>query len=257
MKNNLIKDFKDKIQSRPVFGPFAKTSDPAFIECLGYANFDFVILDMEHSPNTILNMQNLIRAAEISGILPIVRVKENCPSLIGEVLDIGVKGIQVPQITCSNDVRQLVKLAKFAPIGMRGVCRYVRAANYGSLDQKEYYKDANDCLTIIQLEGQVAINNLDEILEESGYDILFIGPYDLSQALGVPGEINHTVVEEKIKRIVLECKKKDIVVGIFADNEEDVQKWIKLGVKYISYSVDVGFFYSSYKAVLKRFKNIK
>lgn len=89
MLDQLIQDFRDKIGKGVVVGPFSKSSDPAFVEVIGHAGFDFVVLDLEHGPNNVLSLQNLIRAAEVSGLLPIVRVTEECPSLIGEVLDVG------------------------------------------------------------------------------------------------------------------------------------------------------------------------
>ena len=74
MKTNLVQDFKERIRQQPVFGPFCKTSDPGIIEVIGHAGFDFVILDMEHGPNSLETTQNLVRAAEIAQIISIVRV---------------------------------------------------------------------------------------------------------------------------------------------------------------------------------------
>lgn len=254
MITKIIKNFKSKIYSRPVFGPFSKTTDPAFIEIAGYAGFDFVILDLEHGPNSVENVQNLIRAAQITNMLPVVRVKENCPSLIGEVLDIGAGGIQVPQIKNAEDVKNVIRVAKFAPEGMRGMCRFVRAANYSSMESDKYFKKANDALIIIQLEGIEAIKNLDEILEISGYDIIFIGPYDLSQSLGVPGQVDNPLVKNEMMKIVEKCKQKGILVGNFTDTGENALEWIKLGVRYISYSVDTGIYYSACKNILSSLK---
>lgn len=242
-----IRNFKKKIAEKPVIGPFSKTEDPAFIEAMGYAGLDFVILDLEHGPNTIKSLQNLVRAAQISGLFPIVRVKEDQASVIGEALDIGAGGIQVPQITSAEDARKVIKLAKFAPEGMRGVCRFVRAAQYSSMDRFEYFKESNEAVIILQLEGEEAIVNLDEILEVPGIDIIFIGPYDLSQSLGVAGQVDHPLVSKKMKEIIEKCLLKNIVVGTFVDNADGARKWKDLGVRYISYSVDVGIFYEKCK----------
>ncbi len=103
----------------------------------------------------------------------------------------------MPQITNAKQAEEMIKLAKFAPSGMRGVCRFVRAANYSSMDRFEYFKEANESIIILQLEGQEAIDNLEDIIKVEGIDIVFIGPYDLSQSLGVGGQIDHPAVEEK------------------------------------------------------------
>ena len=246
-----IKEFRKKLKNGHVTGPFSKTCDPAFIEIMGYAGFDFVILDLEHGPNSVQTLENLIRAALVADILPIVRVKENTPHIIGEVLDIGAAGIQVPQITSGSEAKDAICRAKFAPHGERGICRFVRAADYSTKDRFEYFKEANEAIIILQLEGKQAILNVDEILEVDGYDVIFIGPYDLSQSLGYPGEIKHSVVINAIQDIREKCCRRNIAVGIFADTVADALFWKQQGISYLSYSVDVGLFAEHCKAVLQ------
>jgi len=238
-----IRSFKEKLADRAVFGPFSKTIDPAIIEIAGYAGFDFIILDLEHGPASIETAQHLIRAARLANILPIVRVKERNYSVIGEALDIGAAGIQVPQVTTAEEARKIVRLAKFSPEGMRGLCRFVRAANYSGKDRYEYINDSNQTLIIAQLEGQEAIDNLEEIMDVKGIDILFIGTYDLSQSLGVPGQVNHPLVMAKVKEVIERCQAKGIHVGSFADTLENARYFKEAGVRYISYSSDVGLLY--------------
>ncbi|MBR5295883.1 MAG: aldolase, partial [Clostridia bacterium] len=212
----MVKAFKEKLQ-QGVVGMFSKTEDPAIIEAAGFGGFDFVIIDLEHGPNTIRSAQNLIRAAQISGIFPIVRVKEENPSVMAEALDIGAGGIQVPQINSRESAEDVFRRTKFAPRGERGVCRFVRAANYSSKDRFQYFKDANETVTILQIEGQKGIDNLPEILEVEGIDVVFIGPYDLSQSLGLVGQIDHPLVEQKMMEIVALCNEKNVLVGTFTD----------------------------------------
>jgi 4-hydroxy-2-oxoheptanedioate aldolase len=258
MMNNIyemIKNFKNKLDNDFVVGPFSKTCDPGFIEVIGHAKADFVILDLEHGPNCVQTVQNLIRAAQVSGVLPIVRVKESCSSVMGEVLDIGAGGIQVPQVCTKETAQQVINRTKFAPLGERGVCRFVRAAEYSAKDRFEYFKDANTALTIIQIEGEEGIKNLEDIISVDGIDVVFIGPYDLSQSLGVSGQIDHPLVEKKMKEIISKCKEKNITVGTFVDTPQNAIKWKNLGVKYISYSVDMGIFYDAMKKVVDDVKN--
>lgn len=250
MIKRMIDEFRDKIKRGYVLGPFSKTKDPAFIECMGYSGFDFVIIDLEHGPNNVENIQDLIRAAQISNIFPIVRIKEDVDNLISEVLDIGAGGIQVPKITSVSGIKRVLKYAKFHPGGERGVCRFVRAAEYSSLEKGKYFKEANTAIIIIQLEGVEAIKNLEEIISFGGFDILFIGPYDLSQSLGIPGDIDSPEVEKKVYEIVGLCNNKGIVTGIFVESASKALKWIDMGVKYISYSVDVGIFSESSRNII-------
>ncbi len=248
----MIRDFKQKLKDDFVAGIFSKTSDPAFIEIMGRGGFDFVIIDLEHGPNSVQTVQNLLRAAEVTGIFPIIRVKEDNSSLISEVLDIGACGIQVPHINNADDAKEVVMLSRFAPLGMRGVCRFVRAADYSSMDRFSYFSEANEAVIVLQIEGPEGIENIDRVLEVEGADIIFIGPYDLSQSLGVPGEVDHPSVEKKMKEIIEKSVRGGVAVGTFVDTYENADKWRGLGVKYIAYSVDVGIFYDKCVEVVKR-----
>ncbi|GAI53628.1 unnamed protein product, partial [marine sediment metagenome] len=97
----------------------------------------------------------------------------------------------------------------------------------------KYFKSANEeTMIIAHIEGVEGINNLDEILSVPGMDVIFIGPYDLSQSLGIPGEVNHSLVIEKMKEVVLKCKQNKIAVGTFADDIQTAKKWISLGIQY-------------------------
>lgn len=243
---------KKLARGESVLGPFMKTCDPAFVEAAGLAGMDFAILDIEHGPNNIYTLQNLIRAAQCGGILPVVRVPGIDESVISKALDIGAMGIQAPQITNAEQVARLIKVARFAPLGERGVCRFVRAAGYSTTDRFQYFEQANQVLIIIQLEGLEALANLESIFAAPGIDIVFIGPYDLSQSLGVAGQIEHPLVEEKMREIVNAAKRNNIRIGTFADTVENALKWQAQGVQYISYSVDVGLFAECCAGLVKR-----
>jgi 4-hydroxy-2-oxoheptanedioate aldolase len=245
--------FREQLNSG-VVGTFSKAEDPAFIEVMGHAGLDFVIIDLEHGPNTVRSAQNLVRAAQLSGVFPIIRVKEDAPYVMSEVLDIGAGGIQVPQITDRASAQEVIKRTKFAPVGERGVCRFVRAANYSAMDRYKYFKSANESVTVLQIEGQSGIDNLDDILDVEGIDVVFIGPYDLSQSLGVVGDIDNPLVERKMLEIINKCAQKGMAVGTFADTPQNARKWRDLGVKYIAYSVDVEIFCDAVKGIVNDLK---
>lgn len=249
MKNN-INAFRVKLSKGDyVYGPFMKTSDPMFVEAVGISGFDFIILDTEHGPVSIETQQNNIRAAELRGLVPIIRLKDKAENTIGKALDIGACGIQVPQVKNAKEAKKIVKYAKFYPYGMRGVCRFVRAADYSYKDRFDYFNESKNIIIILQLEGIDAIKNIDEILDVEGIDIIFIGPYDLSQSLGVPGEVNNKKVIDAMKDIIVKAKQKNKIVGCFVDTFEDLYMWKKIGLQYLSYSVDIGIFIDSCKKI--------
>ncbi|MBA7498420.1 5-keto-4-deoxy-D-glucarate aldolase [subsurface metagenome] len=254
-KNNLKIALKE---GRVVFGPFMKFTDPAAVEIMGFAGFNFVIIDEEHGPISLESAQNMVRAAESVNIATVIRVGNNEEALILRALDIGAQGIEIPQINSKSDAIKAVKSVKYSPQGERGVCRYIRAANYSSMDKFEYFKSANkETMIIAHIEGVGGINNLNEILSVPGIDVIFIGPYDLSQSLGVPGEVNNSLVTEKMKEVVLKCKKNKVAVGTFTDDIKTAKFWVSLGIQYIAFSVDVGILYQAGKNIINDLRKIK
>ena len=252
-----IQSFKDKLLSgKAVIGPFSKTSDPAFVEAAGFSGFDFIILDMEHGPTDILNLQNLIRGAQIGKCLPIVRIPYEKIEEIGRALDAGAAGVQIPKISCRSQAAEVVREAKFFPEGSRGVCRFVRAADYSAKERGRYFKEANETLVILQIEGAEALDNIGEIAGVPGIDVIFFGPYDLSQSLGIPGQVEDDRVVKRIGDIQKVCKANGIVTGVFVDDMAMLKRYADMGVQYLSYSVDVGLFSEYCSRIVMDFREL-
>lgn len=241
--------FREKLQKgEVVFGVFCKATAPEMIECLGLAGFDFCILDQEHGPVGMETLQNLIRAAEMSGICPLVRAGEINESGISHPLDVGIAGVQVPQVNSLEAAKRVIELARFAPRGKRGVCRFVRAANYSNMDRQEYFSAANETIIILQLEGS-AISAYKEVVTLQDVDVFFIGPYDISQTLGMTGRIDAPEVQDKVREIIGIVRSAGKAAGIFADTPEQAKRWIEAGCQYIAYSVDYGIFMDACKGL--------
>ncbi|HSW35531.1 MAG TPA: aldolase/citrate lyase family protein [Candidatus Limnocylindrales bacterium] len=237
-------------------GPFIKLTSPAIVEIFGHAGFDFVVIDTEHGPMNIESAENLVRAAKLVGITPIIRVRSNDPSLISRALDIGAGGVQVPQVSTAEQAKSVVRASRFAPDGERGVCCYVRAASYSHVNKHTYFKQANrDILVIVHIEGAEGVANLPDIVTVEGIDVIFIGPYDLSQSLGIPGEVEHPLVIGKMQQIVKVARKAGVVVGTFVDDINAAKKWMNAGIQYVSYSVDVGILYKASFGLVKQLKD--
>ncbi|HSW58720.1 MAG TPA: aldolase/citrate lyase family protein [Dehalococcoidales bacterium] len=249
-------NFKTRLrEGQTVIGPFMKFSYPGLVEIFGNAGFDFVIIDTEHGPQGAETVETLVRAAELVGITPVVRVRRNEPSLISQALDLGAEGLLVPQVTSEQDALDVVKAAKFEPEGGRGVCCYVRAAAYSHENKFDYFKRANaNNVTIIMIEGRQGIDNLDQIIKVPGVDVIFIGPYDLSQSLGLPGQVDHPLVIEKMREVAEKAQKAGLAVGTFVDNLEAAARWSRLGVQFIAYSVDTGIIYQAARDIVARLK---
>ena len=253
-KTSKINNFKVKAVQQNVLGFFSKTTDSSMIEASINSGMDFVILDMEHGPITTETLKHHLMAVKDSNMLPIVRVDAWDSELIEKSLDLGALGIQVPSVNHVKHARGVIDRAKFHPLGNRGVCRFVRAADYANQNRFEYFEESNSNLVILQLEGVEGVDAFEQIIEVEGVDIIFIGPYDLSQSVGFPGQLDHPEVLRIMQNLIEKAKDKNILLGTFCDTKENMMKWKNLGIKYLAYSVDITLFVEKLQE-LNKFRN--
>jgi 4-hydroxy-2-oxoheptanedioate aldolase len=242
---------RTRMQSGICTGIFSKTLDSAFIEAAGHAGLDFIILDTEHGLASWETIHNHVRAASLTAMAPLVRVRGLDPHAIGAALDSGAEGVQVPNITSAEQAAAAVAAARFHPMGQRGVCRFVRASHYGEIDKVAYFEAANDALLVLQVEGLEGVGNIDSILAVPGFDVLFVGPYDLSQSAGRPGEVDSPEVRVLIDRIAAATASAGKTLGIFCDTPATLDRYRAMGVPYLSYSVDVSLFREALRTLLE------
>ena len=249
---------KSKMENgKVVFGTFVKIYSPAIMEILGYAGFDFAIIDMEHGPMGYSQAEDMVRAASLSSITPIVRVASNKDYEIQKALDIGAGGVQVPQVNDRLSAEYASNSAYYYPQGNRGVCKYVRAAKYSAISNENYFIKANqETLVVVHIEGKRGVRELPKILAVEGLDVIFLGPYDLSQSLGVTGQVDHpdvvTTMENAIDKIVKAGK----IAGTFCSSVDDVLRWVTRGVHYVAFGTDTGFLYNSAKELIIHLENL-
>lgn len=233
-------------------GIFSKCLDSGFIEAAGLGGLDFIILDNEHGHSSLETIHNHVRAARLGGTASIIRVKGVDHHAIGSALDSGADGVQVPNVETVEQAQAAVRAARFHPLGARGVCRFVRAAEHGAMDRSDYFGGANEKVLVLQVEGLTGMANLDAILDVPGFDVLFIGPYDLSQAVGRPGEVESAEVREKIDAIVAAAKARGKAVGVFCDTPDSLARFRAQGIDYIAHSVDISLFRDAIRQLVEK-----
>jgi 4-hydroxy-2-oxoheptanedioate aldolase len=236
-------------------GLFAISPDPALVELSALAGFDFTILDMEHGSLDSMTVADLARTADGAGITPIVRVPRNDGPMMQRALDIGSGGVQVPQIETRADAELVVRGSRYAPFGARGLSYYTRAAAYATGGTVGVLDGINaEQLVIIHVEGIRGLDHLDEIVAVPGIDIVFLGPYDLSQSLGIPGE----VTSERVTRLMVDActriRAAGKAVGTFADDATAGRRWVDAGVQYVAIGVDVGHFHRAAARVVEEMR---
>ncbi|MEO7966184.1 MAG: aldolase/citrate lyase family protein [Gemmatimonadaceae bacterium] len=221
----------------PVVALFSVIPVPAIAELAAHAGFDAIVLDTEHGPIGPESLDRLVPVARAAGIYPLIRVRENDASLIGAALDVGAAGVVVPQINSGESAAAAVAAARFSPLGHRGANPYVRSAHYAGT--QDYFARANEeVAVIVMIEGKAGIDALDDILAVPEIDAVFVGPFDLSQSLGVPGQTDHPMVVDKMKEIVARATDRRVAAGVFAPTAEAATRWRSLGVRFISLGFD-------------------
>jgi 4-hydroxy-2-oxoheptanedioate aldolase len=218
-----------------VIGGMVSLTSPALVEAMGYAGLDFVIIDTEHGPADTESVESLFRAAKAGGTVPFVRVPAAQRDLISRVMDSGAAGVMIPQINSLADLDLAVGAMRFPPQGVRGLAPTVRAARYGFLPLEEFLTwTNNEALLIAQIESREAMTNLPGLLRTGKIDIVFIGPMDLSQSLGVPGLVSHDSVQNAIEDILRTCLECNVPVGSVARDASGVAEWVRRGCSFVA-----------------------
>ncbi len=232
-------------------GLFVNCAYPAFIEICGHAGFDFAVIDLEHGPLHTLAAEDLCRAADCTGLAPVVRVRKNDAPQIQRALDIGSAGVQVPQIETKTDAEAAVRAAKYNPLGSRGLSFNTRAGMYAGAGTQITDKLNEESLVVVHVEGTRGVENLKEIVSVPDIDVIFLGPYDLSQSLGIPGQVRDERVVGLMRECVATIRSAGKVAGTFADSPEVAKQWMEAGVQYVAVGVDVGIFMRACSALVQ------
>jgi 4-hydroxy-2-oxoheptanedioate aldolase len=218
------------------------TSDT--IDFLGPSGIDGFWLECEHGSVTWSQIGDMTRACDLWENSSITRVNANEPWLITRTLDQGSMGVVVPHVNSRAAAEKAVRGTKFAPLGDRGT--FGGRQSYGV---SNYVNNANDqTLLVVLLEEIEALENLDEILQVDDIDVFFVAPNDLSQTMGYLGNQEHPVVQEKIHQALNKIVKSGRTAGTLV-NDNNVDKYIDLGVKFLATSLNGWVMQSAQKFV--------
>ncbi len=232
--------FKQNIKNQStLLGTWLTIASPSIAEMACLAGFDWVAIDLEHSPISIDQAQELIRVIDLMGKTPFVRLSNNDPVLIKRVMDSGAHGVIVPMIITLDDVKAAHSAMHYPPIGTRGV-GLARAQKYGA-DFNGYWNWVKEeSVLIIQIEHKDALDHLDEIFSSGLIDGYIIGPYDLSASLGIAGQFAHPEMISTLIKIEQKADQYKIAKGIhlFEAIESDLQKYYAAKYQIIAYGVD-------------------
>lgn len=238
---------------RQQIGLWASLASPLSTEVIAGSGFDWLLLDMEHSPNDLRDVYCQLQVMAEGTASAVIRMPSDEPIMIKRVLDTGAQSLMIPNIDDADQARRAVAATRYAPRGVRGFSQAPRAARFGRVADYHAGCEAEICV-VVQLESMRALDNLEAIAAVEGVDGIFIGPGDLSMSLGYLGQQNHPEVASKIEEIIGRICRTGKPAGILTANEELAHRYIRAGTSYTAVGSDIGLLARASEALASRFR---
>ena len=241
-------------QKQPFLGVFLQAASPEFLEAGAYAGFHFAAVDLEHAPFGTEPLVQLIRAGEAAGLSMLARVPGLDAALIKRALDMGASGIIVPNVDPPEQAARAAALCRFTPEGVRGACPGVRANRYGA-GGSEYYAQKNRETAVIPLiESPAGVENFDAILATPGISAVFLGPIDLSVALGLKGDVDDPLVQRMLLDCIRRAKAARIPVGALSMDPGFAGEMFRHGLDFLACGIDTILRYHACREMNERMR---
>jgi 4-hydroxy-2-oxoheptanedioate aldolase len=209
-----------------------------------------LLIDLEHGMGDEPRTLQALQAIEHTGAAGIVRVESHVRQPVHRILDLGPEGIMFPRLTGTEESRAAIATMRYQPAGLRGVARSIRATQYGANFSEYMEHFAENSLGIIQVENEEILGELDAVAAIDGVDVLFIGPSDLSLALGIFGRIDHPKYLDAIERTARAAQKAGKATGVLIGSPDEFPMYAKLGYQFIACGVDMGYVYKGSRAMI-------
>ena len=225
--------------SRPPLGTWVMSASPLVAEAVGYAGFDWGVIDMEHTPLDMMEVVHLLQAVGNTRMVPVVRVPWNDTVTVKRVLDAGATTVLFPFVQNADEARRAVAATRYPPQGQRGMAGMSRASKFGTTPN--YMTSANQNMgVIVQLETPQAVAELEAIAAVPGVDGIFLGPADLSGAMGHPGQATHPEVMAVMADAAQRCRALKVPVGTVGGTPELVVQYRAMGFCFVAVASDLG-----------------
>ncbi|MHB8646052.1 MAG: HpcH/HpaI aldolase family protein [Thermomicrobiales bacterium] len=206
-------------------------------------DMDFVIIDTEHAAFSSADVADLVAWFSATTIAPFVRVPEIAYHLLARTMDAGALGVMVPNVKTADEARAIVDAVKYAPLGTRGLGLGGALTGYRGVVPAEFLQYSNENTTVMcQIESVEGIANLEAIATTPGVDLLWVGHFDLSQSMGIPGQFHDPRFLGNLKRVVDVCNRHNLGAGIQPGSIEQAHEWLDIGFNVISYGTDMSVY---------------
>jgi 2-keto-3-deoxy-L-rhamnonate aldolase RhmA len=233
-----------------LLGAFGNLGSTFAAELVGRAGADWFLVDLEHGAGTEADLLGLLRAVEGTGAAALVRPEEATRLRIGRAMDLGAEGVMLPRIETAEEARRAVGWLRWPPDGARGLALLTRGARLGDVSHTRVPELNVLPLGIIQIETAPALAAAREIASIDGVDVLFVGPTDLSHALGVPGAFDHPTFRSALDRVLEACDRTGKAAGILARRPGDAADFVDQGFRFVGVGSDGSFVLDGARAAL-------
>jgi 4-hydroxy-2-oxoheptanedioate aldolase len=248
-----MKNLKDRIQAgETVHGCWVNLGSLVSAEIVGRTGFDWLLIDLEHGAGDSTVMYHQLQALSASPSTPYVRTDELSRPKVQRILDAGAKGIMFPQIQQPNEADLAVRMMYYPPAGIRGMAKMTRATGFGKNADEYIASLEKNLVTIIQIETLSALKQIDAIAALKGVDVLFVGPSDLSLALGIFGQLDHPLYQQAIKDVAQAAKKYNKAAGVLLLDIREYEMYHKLGYRFLACGADGSFVAKGADEVLRQ-----
>lgn len=234
-----------------VIGTWCEIPSPEVVNILAKAGLDFVIIDMEHGSMDFTTASRMIMAAEVESCSPIIRVSRNDESDILRALEIAPEGIIVPHIESVEDRISAINYLKFWPVGSRSLNPYTRAGGY-TVTPNFTKKQNKSMLSCLIIEGEKGILDIEKIIDDEEIDIVYLGTYDISMALGVHGDTKNIKVVKTLEKLVKIIRNKKKFAGCLFHTEQELNSFKKMGIQFLCYKVDAGVIFDTFNKIVSK-----
>jgi len=251
MQQRSTASFRERVLAgEPLIGTFLNLGSAVAAEICGRSGFDWLLIDLEHGSGTAADLMPQLHAIEATGAAAVVRVEGPTRTHAARALDPGARGIMFPRIDSADGAHEAISFMRYPPDGVRGVAVQNRSADYGRVPMTGLV-DLDDALVgVIQIETLGALRDLDAIAAVDGVDVLFVGPGDLSYALGVPGSFDAPAYRAAIDAVLAATAASGTSAGILVRNAADAAVYLELGFRFVAVGSDSGFLASTASAVV-------
>lgn len=246
-------DLRTRIRAgETLLGVFADLASPLAAELCGIAGYDWIVLDLEHGESTEADLLALLYAVETTPMTALVRAQSAERLRIGRALDLGAAGVMLPQLQSLDEVRAAVAWLRYPPAGQRGLALRTRGADLGAIAHADVARVVNARVTgIVQIESRGALAVADEIAALDEVDVLFVGPADLSHALGVPGRFDEPVYRDALRTVVAAAEAHGKAAGILVYDAAAAAGLLDVGFRFIGVGSQGSFVSAGASAMLR------